>query len=547
MTRSTVVGIDGSASANRAVDWAVDTLVLGGRGLGRFGGFVLGSSGMALAGHAHSPVVIVREPYSGSHGEVVAGFDGSPDAEAAPFDRGGGRSEPAAVDRASLGDVLNLAVDVGPVPMQAGACLVLEAGPGFDLDRARHLVSERVRAVPRLRQRLVPVPLGCGRPVWVDDPAFDLGHHLHVRTCPSPGDERALLDLAAEIISRRLAPARPLWSITIVTGLAGDRVGLIACFHHVLADGIGGLAVLGALVDGTSEPAEGGAQPATGQPETLLRRFPCPAPPLRRIAAEAWVSRLRALARLPHAGAVIRRAAAELGAPSRVARCSLNQPTGPHQSLATVTVRLDDVLGFAHAHGGTVNDAVLAAITGALRALLAGRGESVPELVASVPVSARTSATSDWLGNQVGVMPVRLPTAGTLSERLERTAAITRARKSTFRKRQGSAASWGSAELLAGMNRVLARVGALGWFMDHQRLIHTAVTNLRGPEQPLAFNGATVAAVIPISLARGNVSVAFSVLSYAGALTISVAADTDRTPDLPLLITALRGELAAMR
>ncbi|MFI9846654.1 wax ester/triacylglycerol synthase domain-containing protein [Nonomuraea sp. NPDC051941] len=438
-----------------------------------------------------------------------------------------GREEntaPLGVDRASTGDLFNLAVDIGPVPMQVGACLILDTGPGFELTHARRLIAERVGAVPRLRQRLVPTPPGCGRPLWIDDPAFDLDRHLHVTTCPPPGDEGALLDLAAAVISRPLAASRPLWSMTLVTGLTGDRIGMIVCFHHVLADGVGGLVVLGCLVDGVPAPT--------------ARAFPVPAPPLRRIAADAWSARLRALTRLPHTWRAVKRAAAEVGAPQRSAICSLNAPAGGNQRLVAVTAKLDDVRRFAHAHGGTVNDAVLAAITGAVRTLLAHRGESVPDLVVSIPVSARTSATAARLGNQVGVMPVRLPTGGGLAHRLERIATITRARKS---ETPGVSAPW-----LARVGRMLARIHMMGWLLNHQHLIHTAVTNLRGPEEPLFFNGVRVRTIIPIALARGNVTIAFSVLSYTGILTITTVADAERVTDLPHLTRALHDELTAM-
>ncbi|MEV4069867.1 wax ester/triacylglycerol synthase domain-containing protein [Nonomuraea fuscirosea] len=423
-----------------------------------------------------------------------------------------------------MGDLLNLVMDVGPVPMQVGACLVVDAGPGFSLGEARRLIGGRVEAVRRLRQRLMPVPFGCGRPVWVDDPAFDLDNHLQIMKCPAPGDVRALLDLAAQVIARPLRPGRPLWSITLVTGLDGDRAGLIVCFHHVLADGIGGLAVLGSLVDGAPVPSP--------------MPFPEPAPSPRRIAAEAWTARLRALACLPRAAAALGRAVAELGPPAQAARCSLLQPVGPGQRLETVTTRLDDVRRYAHAHGGTVNDALLAAVTGALHTLLAGRGESVPELVVSVPVSIRATTTSDRLGNRIGIMPVRLPAGGPLAQRLERTAAATRRGKAVT-----SGASTG---LVTSLNRILAGAGLLRRLLDRQRLIHTVCTNLRGPREPLTLNGATVTAMIPISLTRGNVSVVFSALSYAGTLTITVTADAGRTPDLPVLLTALHGQLAAM-
>src|SRR4051794_26029278 len=93
------------------------------------------------------------------------------------------------VDRASGADLLNLALDAGPVPMQVGACLMLDKSPHFDLEHVRRLIIERVPRVARLRQRLVPAPLGCGRPLWIDDPAFDIDRHLTVRACPPSGNE----------------------------------------------------------------------------------------------------------------------------------------------------------------------------------------------------------------------------------------------------------------------------------------------------------------------------------------------------------------------
>jgi hypothetical protein len=143
------------------------------------------------------------------------------------------------VDRASPADLMQLATDVGPAPMHVGAVLVLGTGPGFSVGEARRLLGERVRAVPRLGQRLRRAPPGCGRPFWADDPAFDLRHHVRPRPCPPPGDERALLEVAAAVTGEPLPRSRPLWSAAFVTGLAGGSTGLVIVMNHVLADGIG--------------------------------------------------------------------------------------------------------------------------------------------------------------------------------------------------------------------------------------------------------------------------------------------------------------------
>ena len=146
-----------------------------------------------------------------------------------------------------------------------------------------------------------------------------------------------------------------------------------------------------------------------------------------------------------------------------------------------ITADLAAVRGLGHEHGGTVNDVILAAITGALRALLGQPGEQLEQVTVSVPVSARQHATSGQLGNQVGVMPVALPATGNLAGRITQTAAITRQRK--------TAAKGTSVALLGPLFRLLATTGLLRWFVNHQRLVHTFATNLRGPAQPLTLAG----------------------------------------------------------
>jgi len=449
------------------------------------------------------------------------------------------------VERLSAADVMQLITDVGPAPMQIGACLLLDAGPGFDAAAVRRCLAGRVLAVPRLRQRLVCTPPGCGRPVWLDDPAFDVGLHVREQRCPAPGDDDALLGLAADVVTTPLPLSRPPWGAVLVTGLAGPSAALILVLHHVLADGIGGLAVLASLADG--DPAGPGGPGDRGAPEVPAKApdgspapdgFPAPAPSRRSLAADAWAGRPRALRDLPGAMSTVRRSAAELGvrSPARAARCSLNQPTGPRRRLAVVTAGLGEVRALAHAHGGTVNDVILAAVAGAMRRLLASRGETLPALVVSVPVSARASASAGHLGNEAGVMPVALPTGGDLPSRLDRTAAITRARKAPV---PGT-----SAVLLGTAFRLLAALGVFRWFINHQRLVHTFITNVRGPSRRLRLCGATISAVVPVTVAAGNVTVSFGVLSYAGTLVVTVVADPGRLPDLGVLTAALRQELA---
>ena len=468
------------------------------------------------------------------------------------------------MDRATPADLMQLATDVGPRPMHVGAVLVLGAAAGFRADDAERLLAERIRGVPRLRQRLRRAPPGCGRPFWSDDPAFDVRQHIRARPCPPPGGERALLDAAADLFRVPLPRSRPLWSATFVTGLEDGGTGLVVVMHHVLADGIGGLAVLAGLVDGPpglppapprrapgrADPRSAGSGvPATADPppagsgvpaaaDPAPAGFPVPAPGWRALAADAWAARLHGLAHLAARARTAGQGLAELGGarpPRRFPATSLNRPTGPARRLDVVTADLAALRDLGHACGGTVNDVVLAAAAGALRSLLASRGEELPWVTISVPVSARQAATVGQLGNQVGVMLVTIPASGRLADRVTQVAAITHARK--------TAARGTSAALLGPVFRLLAGTGLFRAFVNRQRMVHTFATNLRGPAEPVTFGGAPVRAVIPVPSTAGNVTVTFGVLSYAGALRITVLCDPGRMPDVAVLTAAMRREL----
>src|SRR6185437_2390087 len=177
---------------------------------------------------------------------------------------------------------MQLATGHGGAAGHIGAILVLGAEPGFSVAEARRLLGERIRAVPRMRQRLHRAPPGCGRPYWADDPAFDADRHIRQVRCPPPGDEQTLLDLAAARLGEPLPRSRPLWSAMFVTGLADGGTALLVIMDHVLADGIAGLAVLAALTD-----------QAAGTASARANEFPAPAPRTRDLAVDAWRGRLR--------------------------------------------------------------------------------------------------------------------------------------------------------------------------------------------------------------------------------------------------------------
>ncbi len=433
--------------------------------------------------------------------------------------------------------------------MNIGAVLLVENARGLDLAAVRTLLEERLARVRRMRQRLHRPPVGCGRPFWVDDPAFDLDQHLGATTlmaAESTGHEGCpaeLLDLAADLVCRHLPRDRPLWAAQWVTGLA-DGAALILVVHHAMADGLGGLAVLASLGDEAIESSPAGSGAARPMRTGTAPVAPAPEPPpsIRALAADAWRERARSLRRIPSGLAHLVQGVRELGLDLRRPRLApattLNRHTSPRRRLTTVSVPLASVVELAHARGCTVNDVVLTAIVGALSGTLSTRGEHPHELVVSVPISSRRTASADDLGNRTGVVPMTLPTAGPPAARLAAVAAVSRAR------RQGSRGA--SAVPMGAAFRLLARLGLFQAFIARQRLVNTFVTNVRGPATALAFGGARVSAVIPIAVNPGNVGVSFDVMSYAGQLGVTVVADPAVVPDQDVLTHRLEDELAQL-
>jgi diacylglycerol O-acyltransferase / wax synthase len=442
-------------------------------------------------------------------------------------DGGAARRHPAGpVERTTADDVMQLASDVGLAPMQVGAVLVLAGDP--DTEAATSAIRLRTAGFRRLRQRLVRVPFGCGRPIWIDDTHFDIARHVRVVRCPQPADEAALLRVASGCLTRRLAADRPLWSATLVTGLAAGETALVFVFHHVLADGLGGLAMLAQLVDGMPMGA--------GAPD-----FPRRPPSRAALIGDACASHRTALSRLPGGLRRLGPAIHELGAgrKARAPRSSLNQPPSGGRELATAAVALEPIRVLAHRHGATVNDVVLTAVTAVLAGIAAAGGEPVDDLVVSVPVAGRTGTTAGELGNRVGVMTVSLPTHCRPTDRLRRIAAITSAQKA---RRRGA-----SALLVVPVFRALGAVGLVAWLVDHQRLVNTFVTNLRGPDAPMTFLGTPIRRVVALSGTAGNVTVVFAVLSYAGTLSVTVTCDPGCGTTASAIAERIEQGLNAMR
>jgi WS/DGAT/MGAT family acyltransferase len=345
-----------------------------------------------------------------------------------------------------------------------------------------------------------------------------------------PGDQDALLDEALAVVTAPLPRHRPLWRAAVVAGLADDRVAVVVAFHHVVADGIGGLAVLRTLVDGDDQPGRSG--PA-------IRTSAQPAPTAGDLARAAWADRGRAVAHLPGSLRTVARGVREMRAVgwTTVPPSSLNSRTGSRRRAVVARVDLAAVRDTAHRCGATVNDVVLASVAGALRELVLRRGEAVPVMVASVPVARRTTASPEDLGNAVGGMAVPLSAEADRERRLRTTTERTSVRKA------GSGAAFGA--VVAPAFRLAAALGLVEPYIRRQRTVTTFVSDLVGPARPVTIGGAPVAEVLPLSHLTGNVTTTFAALSYAGTLVVTVTADPDACPDLDVLGHLLQTELDA--
>jgi WS/DGAT/MGAT family acyltransferase len=428
------------------------------------------------------------------------------------------------IARLSANDLTNLATDRGSVPMQIGAVLLLDEGSAPKAEELASVIEERLARVPRLGERLRRAPLGCGRPYWEGAP---LGAKGLVTLAAAPAEDAVLVNTAVDEVLRRLPRDRPLWRAVVYADPAGRARGLVVVMHHVLADGIGGLAVLVELVDTDVDDT----RDLNGVPR----------PRRRRLAHDAWSRRWSALRSAPNTLRGLVAGLRELGGVPRqnAGRTSLLQPTSPRRRIEIVEVDLATVVAAAHAQGATVNDMLLVAVSGALRRLLDARGEQLDEVLISVPVSGRPAASSADLGNQVGVLPVAVPLAEDPAVRLA-AVRVQRARLGTSAPRASSSA------VLSVLFRGLAALGIFQWFVRRQRLVHTFLTNLRGPTEPLALAGSRIRRLVPIATVPGNVTVSFDALSYAGRLLISVVFDPDHLPDHALLGDALARELAGL-
>ena len=408
--------------------------------------------------------------------------------------------------------------------------VLLDAPGRLALEPIRARIEQRLYLAPRLRQRLYRPGLGFGAPVWVDDTSFDISRHVRTRPVPAGGGEEALLAACVELNGRPFDQAHPLWEIWLLTGAPAGHVPMLIRFHHVLADGIAALALLGTLFDSAPDAPEPGSAPWTARP--IPTRSELLGDALRRSITGIG----RGVGKIEHPRRTLApartwfRQGLQLAREGRAPRTSFNRPVGRQHRVLLVRAGLEQAKQVAHAHHATVNDVVLCTIAGGARALLAGRGELHRPLVLKVSVAAsvRAPASASQPGNLVGILLVPLPVGA--EDPLRRLEQIARA--TTERKRlppYQPAARFLQRWMIRAMNR--------------QRRINLLMSNLPGPPQPMYFAGAKILEAFQIGVVQGNVAVQVGALSYAGQLNLDIVADANLVPDLTVFANGMTEDL----
>jgi diacylglycerol O-acyltransferase len=399
-------------------------------------------------------------------------------------------------------------------------------------------IKERIHLVPRYRQRIQRVPLNIAHPVWVDDAHFDLGAHVRREVLPPPGDGAALRKLVMRILSRPLDMRRPLWEMTIVTGLHGDRVVLVNRAHHAMVDGVSSVDILTLLLDTTPEtytpePPDGEWSPRTAPTSWQLIR-----PMLWNVGANRKDERTVLPAvwnttRLPW------RSLFKLSGKMVTPRPNLffNRKIGPQRTGRGLKVPLSAFKALKDRFGCTVNDAVLAVVSEGLYRWFKLRGERVPEKVrVFCPVSVRGDDSRGRLGNQISGMVLELPTGDlTIEERLRSikvtTGDLKRTRQAVAADKLAGLADWAPPTLLVLAGRLMS---------NPQGGANINVTNVPGPQFPLYSGGAELLEVWPFAPLYPSMGLGVAIVSYNGDAYFGLTADPDLVPDVEAFTAKLR-------
>jgi WS/DGAT/MGAT family acyltransferase len=439
------------------------------------------------------------------------------------------------LDRLSSVDASFLTNESSTSHMHVGAVLIFEGPPPRYDDLVAH-VRSRLSLVPRFRQKLAVPPLETGRPFWADDPRFNLTYHVRHTALPAPGSEDELRRLAGRLFSQQLDQSKPLWELWLVQGLERNRFALISKTHHAMVDGVSGVDISTVLFDLKPVP-----EPAPAEDDWVPAPAPSPVDLAARGLTAAATLPLKLVGRLAsavqHPEATAKRAAEAVEALGEVAWAladpapdvPLNVEIGPHRRFTWTRSELQEFKRIKDALGGTVNDVVLAVVTGAMRKWLERRGVRTEglELRALVPVSIRAEDERGQLGNRIAA--VRGPLPVYIEDPVRRLEIVREAMEGVKQSKQAL-----GAEVISRFNdfappTLLAQASRINF---STRLFNLIVTNVPGPQIPLYVLGRELEDVFPVAFLPQNHALAIAIMSYNGRVNFGLLADYDAMGDV---------------
>ena len=422
------------------------------------------------------------------------------------------------------------------------AAMWLDRPPDWDVLVAR--IDRMSRFMPSARQRVVESPLRLTTPRWAYDPHFDLNWHLRRVTAPAPHTRDAVLQLARRAAMDAFDRDRPLWELTLVEGIEGGEAALILKFHHSLSDGVGGMRMLTVMLDLQRAPPDLGEMPPAPPGETLdLRALVTGAvgsmagrtAHLARRGAEAAIPALMHYVRDPvgtvRGAAAMARSVYRAAAPILDTMSPVMRERAMTRHLAMMQVSLDALKNAAKTADGTLNDAYLAAVTGALRRYHERHGVAVESLRAVMPINLRTERETGW-GNRITLqrltVPVREPDPATRMRLLHRVTDAAR-----------SEPSLPVTDAIAGALNMLP-AGYVGGVLKHTDFV---ASNVPGIPVPIYLAGSKITGFFAFGPTIGA-SLNTTLLSYRGTCDIGINIDTAAVPDPDVLLECLQESFA---
>lgn len=462
-------------------------------------------------------------------------------------------------------DAAMLYAETVEMPMHTMGVLLLDrtdqAGDDSPFEIMRKLFAARIHLIPPFRRRVVQGPLQIGDPHWIEDPAFDLDHHLVRVVLPSPGSMRQLRDFVGAFAASPLDRSRPLWKAALVEGLEHDRLSLVMKIHHAAMDGGRAAGIAGELLD---DAPEGRPVPSPEEPwvpdrepsipwlasDTLRTLFGKPQRALAATRKVVSAARARGRARPK---APIERGTSEKATLFEAPPTPFNRALTPNRSVGLSDVSFEDVKAIKQAFGTTVNDVVLAACCASLRSWLADHG-GLPErpLVATVPVSVRHEG--DEAGNRVSVIRVHLPVD--LDDSVDRLLAIHEETDLQKRRHRGK----GGGDVLANFADIVTNVTVpwllthvMGLFSSHHLadrvppLWNLVISNIAGPPLPLYTAGARLTHLFPLGPVQQGSGLNITVMSVVDRLCFGALACTELVPDVQDIAVGFADEIERLK